>query len=243
MTEAISTSSGTLYLVPNLLGISEPADVLPARTLAVARQLSHFIVETPKNARAFLKTVSPGRVIADIAMLSCDPVNAAIDQCAAWLKAGIDIGVVSDAGCPGMADPGASFVALAHQLGARVVPLVGPSSVLLGLMASGMNGQLFTFHGYLPRKAPERDAALKAIDRSVKTTHTTHIFIETPYRNAAMIEAICATVSGSVDLCVAQALSTAQETIVCKRINAWSDADRAHFSQKDPTLFLLGTRQ
>ena len=243
MREAISASSGTLYLVPNLLGVCDPADVLPARTLAVARQLSHFIVETPKIARAFLKTVSPQRVIADILMMPCDPAQEAVDQCATWLKAGIDVGVVSDAGCPGMADPGATFVALAHHIGAKVVPLVGPSSVLLGLMASGMNGQLFTFHGYLPSKASERDAALKAIDRLVKTTHGTHIFIETPYRNAPMLDAICATVSANVDLCVAQALSTPQETIVCKQISQWNDADRVRLSRKEPTLFLLGTRQ
>ena len=235
--------SGTLYLVPNLLGLCDPTDVLPGRTLTIARQLSHFIVETPKVARAFLKTVSPQRIIAAIAMLPCDPAKPALDQCAEWLKAGIDVGVVSDAGCPGMADPGAVFVALAHQIGAKVVPLVGPSSVLLGLMASGMNGQLFTFHGYLPSKAPERDTALKAIDRLVKTTGGTHIFIETPYRNAPMIDAIRATVSSNIDLCVAQALSTVQETIVCKAINAWTDADRVKFSQKEPTLFLLGTRQ
>lgn len=235
--------NGTLYLVPNLLGLCAPADVLPARTMQIARQLSHFIVETPKVARAFLKTVSPERVIADIAMVPCEPAKAAVDQCAAWLKAGIDVGVVSDAGCPGMADPGATFVALAHQLGAKVVPLVGPSSLLLGLMGSGMNGQLFTFHGYLPNKAAERDAALKAIDRLVKTTGGTHIFIETPYRNAPMIDAICASVSGSIDLCVVQALSTTQETIVCKQISAWTDADRVRLSQKEPTLFLLGMRQ
>ena len=235
--------NGTLYLVPNLLGLCDPPDVLPARTLAIARQLSHFIVETPKVARAFLKTVSPERVIADITMVASDPAKAAIEQCAAWLNAGIDVGVVSDAGCPGMADPGATFVALAHQIGAKVVPLVGPSSVVLGLMASGMNGQLFTFHGYLPSKALERGAALKTIDRLVKSAHGTHIFIETPYRNAPMIDAICTTVSGNIDLCVAQALSTAQETIVCKQISAWTDADRMRLSQKEPTLFLLGTRQ
>ena len=243
MKETISTPRGTLYLVPNLLGICDPTDVLPARTLAIARQLSHFIVETPKVARAFLKTVSPQRVIADIAMLPCDPAKAALEQCAVWLKAAVDVGVVSDAGCPGMADPGATFVALAHQLGAKVVPLVGPSSVLLGLMASGMNGQLFTFHGYLPSKAPERDAALKAIDRSVNVTRGTHVFIETPYRNAPMIDAICTTVSGNIDLCVAQSLSTAKETIVCKPISEWTDADRLRLSQKEPTLFLLGTSQ
>jgi len=188
------------------LGLCDPTDVLPTRTLAIARQLSHFIVETPKVARAFLKTVSPERVIAEIAMVPCDPARAALDQCSAWLKADIDVGVVSDAGCPGMADPGAAFVALAHQIGAKVVPLVGPSSVLLGLMASGMNGQLFTFHGYLPSKPVERETALKAIDRVIKTTCGTQIFIETPYRNAPMIDAIRATVSGNIDLCVAQAL-------------------------------------
>ena len=235
--------SGTLYLVPNLLGLCDPADVLPTRTLATARRLSHFIVETPKAARAFLKTVSPERVIADIAMMPCDPPKAAMDQCAAWLKAGIDVGVVSDAGCPGMADPGATFVALAHQIGATVVPLVGPSSVLLGLMASGMNGQRFTFHGYLPSKAPERDAALKAIDQLVKTAQGTHIFIETPYRNAPMIDAIRTTVSGAIEFCVAQALSSARETIVCKPISAWTDADQARLSQKEATLFLLGAWQ
>lgn len=235
--------SGTLYLLPNLLGLCDPTNVLPARTLAIARQLSHFIVETPKVARAFLKAVSPDRVIADIAMLPCDPAKPAIDQCAAWLKSGIDVGVVSDAGCPGMADPGAAFVALAHRIGAKVVPLVGPSSVLLGLMASGMNGQLFTFHGYLPSKPSERDAALKTIDRSVKATGGTHIFIETPYRNAPMIDAIRATVSGSVVLCVAQALSSAQETIICKPVSEWTDPDRIRLARKEPTLFLLGVLQ
>ena len=234
---------GTLYLVPNLLGVSDPSHVLPVRTLMMARQLSHFIVETPKVARAFLKTVSPDRVIADIAMVPCEPAKAAASQCEAWLKAGIDVGVVSDAGCPGMADPGAVFVALAHQMEAKVTPLVGPSSVLLGLMASGLNGQLFTFHGYLPSKPAERDAALKAIDRSIKVTRGTQIFIETPYRNTPMIDAIRASVSGNIDLCIAQALSTAQETIVCKPINAWTDADRSRLALKEPTLFLLGVRQ
>ncbi len=235
--------SGTLYLVPNLLGLCDPGDVLPARTLAIARQLSHFVVETPKVARAFLKTLSPERVISEIAMVPCDPAKASIDQCAAWLNAGIDVGVVSDAGCPGMADPGATFVALAHHLGAKVVPLVGPSSLLLGLMASGMNGQLFTFHGYLPSKAADRDAALKVIERLVKTTRGTHLFIETPYRNAPMLDAIRATVSPGVALCAAQALSTAHEIVLCQPISRWTDSDRQRLSQKEPTLFLLGILQ
>ena len=235
--------TGTLYLVPNLLGLSAPADVLPARTVALAQTLNHFIVETPKVARAFLKTLSPDRVIADILITACDPLPAAKAQCTAWLKAGINVGVISDAGCPGMADPGAAFVALAHQMGATVVPLVGPSSVLLGLMASGFDGQHFAFHGYLPSKPPERDAALRALDRQVQTTGATQIFIETPYRNAAMLGALRDVVSANTYLCIAQNLGAEGETICAKAANAWTEADRNRFIVKAPTLFLLGKPQ
>jgi 16S rRNA (cytidine1402-2'-O)-methyltransferase len=235
--------TGTLYLVPNLLGVAAPADVLPARTIALAQRLNHFIVETPKVARAFLKTLSPERVIADIFMTACEPLPAAKQQCAAWLKAGIDVGVISDAGCPGMADPGAAFVALAHQMGATVVPLVGPSSVLLGLMASGFDGQHFAFHGYLPSKPAERDAALRTLDRQVQTTGGTQIFIETPYRNAAMLGALCNVVHTNTHLCIAQNLGAAGETICAKAASAWTDADRNRFIVKAPTLFLLGKPQ
>ena len=235
--------TGTLYLVPNLLGIAAPTDVLPARTIVLAQSLSHFIVETPKVARAFLKTLSPQRVIADIVVTACDPRPEAKAQCAAWLKAGIGVGVISDAGCPGMADPGAAFVALAHQMGATVVPLVGPSSVLLGLMASGFDGQHFAFHGYLPSKPPERDAALRALDRQVQTTGATQIFIETPYRNAAMLGALREVIAPHTHLCVAQNLGADGETICAKAASTWTDAERSRFSIKAPTLFLLGKPQ
>jgi 16S rRNA (cytidine1402-2'-O)-methyltransferase len=235
--------SGTLYLVPNLLGLSTPSDVLPARTIALAQRLNHFVVETPKVARAFLKTLSPDRVIADINIAACDPLPGAMAQCVAWLKAGIDVGVISDAGCPGMADPGAAFVALAHLMGAPVVPLVGPSSVLLGLMASGFDGQHFTFHGYLPSKAPERDAALRALDRQVQATGATQIFIETPYRNAAMLGALRDVIAANTHVCIAQNLGAAGETICSKASSAWTAADRSRFILKAPTLFLLGKPQ
>lgn len=235
--------TGTLYLVPNLLGIAAPADVLPQRTIAVAQRLSHFIVETPKVARAFLKTLSPERVIADIAMLACDPHDAASAKCVEWLNAGIDVGVISDAGCPGMADPGAAFVATAHRIGATVVPLVGPSSVLLGLMASGFDGQHFSFHGYLPSKPAERDAALRLLDQSVRTSGATQIFIETPYRNAAMLDAISTAITSGLHLCVAQNLGSVGETICSKLALSWTDADRNAFATKAPALFLLGKFQ
>ena len=235
--------TGTLYLVPNLLGVAAPSHVLPARSIALAQTLNHFIVETPKVARAFLKTLSPDRVIADICITACDPLPEAAAQCAAWLKAGIDVGVISDAGCPGMADPGAAFVALAHRVGATVVPLVGPSSVLLGLMASGFDGQHFAFHGYLPSKPFERDAALRGLDRQVQTTGSTQIFIETPYRNAAMLAALSDVVSGNTHICIAQNLGAEGETICSKAASAWTDADRSRFTIKAPTLFLLGKSQ
>ncbi len=234
--------TGTLYLVPNLLGVAEPVDVLPARSIATAQRLSHFVVETPKVARAFLKTLSPDRVIADIAMIACEPTDAATAQCTAWLKAGTDVGVISDAGCPGMADPGATFVSLAHRLGVTVVPLVGPSSILLGLMASGFDGQHFAFLGYLPSKPPDRDKALKLLEKTVRETGATQAFIETPYRNSSMLAAICETVSG-VNLCAAQSLGSANERIVSKPVREWSAADRERFAGKEPTLFLLGVPQ
>lgn len=235
--------TGTLYLVPNLLGVAAPTDVLPARTIALARTLNHFIVETPKVARAFLKILSPDRVIADIFITACDPLPDALAQCAAWLKAGIDVGVISDAGCPGMADPGAVFVALAHRVGATVVPLVGPSSVLLGIMASGFDGQHFAFHGYLPSKPLERDAALRGLDRQVQTNGSTQIFIETPYRNAAMLGTLADVVNASTHICIAQNLGAAAETICSKAASGWTDADRSRFIIKAPTLFLLGKAQ
>lgn len=234
--------TGNLFLVPNLLGVAAPADVLPARTIETAQRLSHFVVETPKVARAFLKTLAPDRVIANIAMVACEPTAAAIDQCTRWLKTGVDVGVISDAGCPGMADPGAVFVALAHRLGATVVPLVGPSSLLLGLMASGFDGQHFTFHGYLPSKPPERDKALKLLEKTVRETGATQAFIETPYRNAAMLGAICDSVVNA-GLCVAQNLGTSQQMISSKPVRDWSAADRERFSGKEPTLYLLGVAQ
>ncbi len=231
--------TGTLYLIPNLLGIAAPEDVLPARTIAHTQRINHFIVETPKVARAFLKTLSPARTIADVHMHACADAGA-ISQCLAWLKAGHDVGVISDAGCPGMADPGAAFVAAAHQANIAVVPLVGPSSLLLGLMASGLNGQQLTFHGYLPAKSEARDAALKSLDQAVKKTGATHAFIETPYRNAAMIEAICKNIAGNVVLCVTQNLASEGECVVAKTIHDWRAVDIERVGGKSPALFLLG---
>src|SRR5512134_3651524 len=154
--------AGRLYLVPNLLGVVAPEDVLPARTIAVARTLEHFVVENAKPARAFLKTLGIAKPLRELAMATL-PERPTAGDCAALLaptRDGFDVGLVSDAGCPGVADPGAPLVAAAHAEGIAVVPLIGPSAVLLALMASGMNGQRFTFHGYLPVKPDARHDAI-----------------------------------------------------------------------------------
>ena len=159
-------ASGNLYLVPNLLGIVPPEAVLPAHTIGVARGLRHFVAENAKAARAFLKTIGTSTAIQSISIeeLNERSVAAQVESLLAPALAGYDLGLLSDAGCPAVADPGAKLVAAAHQSGIRVVPLVGPSSILLALMASGMNGQGFAFHGYLPAKSEPRIAALRRLD-------------------------------------------------------------------------------
>lgn len=232
--------SGAVYLVPNLLGVAPPDSVLPARTLAVARALRHWRVETPKAARAFLKTLA---LDAPIASLDVEPIPEAASAaaCAALLapaRAGHDLGVLSDAGCPGVADPGAALVAAAHAAGVRVIPLVGPSAILLALMASGMNGQRFAFHGYLPVKPDARAAALRALEQDSRRERRCHVFIETPYRNVALLQSLAAALAPSTEICVAADLTTATEIIERRRAAAWRDADVARFDKR-PAVFVL----
>lgn len=225
--------SGTLYLVPNLLGVVPPGDVLPARTIAIARELTHWVVETPKPARAFLKTLPHERPIADLAMQTFEDHTAV-----AWLKEGHDVGVLSDAGCPGVADPGAAIVAAAHRQGIRVVPLVGPSSILLALMASGMNGQQFAFHGYLPVPADERAQAIRRLEEDSRAAKRAQVFIETPYRNAAMIASLAQTLRGDTEFVVAADLSLPTETIERRAASGWKSQDPARFGKR-PAIYIV----
>jgi 16S rRNA (cytidine1402-2'-O)-methyltransferase len=232
--------TGTLYLVPNLLGLVPPERVLPAYTLEVARALSHWVVETPKAARAFIGTIGPARPIAalDIAALPRDGATADWRSLLAPTVRGEDVGVLSDAGAPGVADPGAGLVAAAHAAGVRVVPLVGPSALLLGLMAAGMNGQRFTFHGYLPVKPDARARALSALERDSRAQDATQLFIETPYRNAAMIATLAQVLEASTTVCVAADLTLPTETIERRTANAWRGVDATRYDKR-PALFLL----
>lgn len=231
---------GTLYLVPNLLGESAPLATLPAASLEVLRRLDHLVVETPKQARRYLKA-------AGIALAQRAPALEVLDEhtpdtrlpdLLAPALAGRDVGLVSDAGCPAIADPGARLVRLAHARAIRVVPLVGPSSILLALMASGLNAQRFAFHGYLPADAQRRDQALRALEREARRLDQSQVAIEAPYRNNRLLQAILAVCAQDSLLCLATDLTLPTESIVTRSIAQWRcggpDIDRR------PTVFVLG---
>lgn len=232
-------SAGTLYLVPNLLGLVPPETVLPAHTLAVARALGHWVVETEKPARAFLKTIAHPTPIAQLRIVPLPPDGRAdLAPLLAPAYDGTDIGLLSDAGCPGVADPGARLVAAAHGAGLRVVPLVGPSSLLLVLMASGMNGQSFAFHGYLPVPPQERAAALKRLEDDSRLHQRAQLFIETPYRNAPMLESLAQALRSDTIVCVACDLTLPGETIERRTAAAWRKEDASRFAKR-PAIFVL----
>ena len=186
---------GTLYLIPVTLGDDRIASALPADVIAIAQKLDSFVVESEKSARHFLSTIKTIKPVRELTLKLLNEHTADKDVSAllAPLLAGIDIGLMSDAGCPGVADPGAKLVELAHQKGIKVVPFVGPSSILLSLMASGLNGQQFAFLGYLPVDKQARIIKLKEIEKRSQTHKETQIFIETPYRNQHMLDAILST--------------------------------------------------
>lgn len=231
---------GRLFLVPNLLGVVAPEQVLPARTIAVARGLAHYVVENAKPARAFLQSLSPERPIRqiDIAALGEAPMPQRCAELLAPARAGRDLGLLSDAGCPGIADPGALLVAQAHREKIGVVPLVGPSSIVLALMASGMNGQGFTFHGYLPVKSDERTVAIRELEAQSRRTGHAQIFIETPYRNAALLAALTVSCDPATRLCVAADLTLPTESVASQAMRAWRGTDFTRYARR-PAIFVL----
>ena len=231
---------GRVYLVPNLLGVVPPADVLPLRTIRIARSLANWAVETPKPARAFLKSLDPERPIAQMSItpIGDTPDRASLDALLAPALRGEDLGVLSDAGCPGIADPGAIVVARAHAHDLQVIPLVGPSSLVLALMASGMNGQRFQFHGYLPTKPDERAVSLRRLEADSRAQRCTQLFIETPYRNIAMLAALVETLAPTTRLCVAVDLTLPTESIATRTLREWRGTDFASYAKR-PALFLI----
>lgn len=236
------SARGTLYLLPALLA-DTPADaVLPAATLAVARRIDYLLAENARSARALLKAIGHPKPIAQLRIVEIghEPDATRIDEwLAPLLREGIDAAIVSEAGCPGVADPGASLVAGAHALGISVRPLVGPSSILLALMASGHDGQQFRFVGYLPREAPALAQRLRELERDSRRGET-QIFIETPYRNERLLAAILATCSPATRLSVAVELTGAAERVVTHTVAEWSrlDSDRLALG-RHPAVFSL----
>lgn len=232
--------AGTLYLIPVPLGATAPEAVLPAPVLAQIRPLTHFVVENAKSARAFLKAVGTAQPLQSLLLeeLNEHTPQAALQKLLEPLLAGHNVGLVSEAGCPAVADPGADLVALAQQNGIRVVPLIGPSSLLLGLMASGLNGQRFAFLGYLPSKPAERAKALRDIEAESRKQRLTQLFIETPYRNRPMLDALLTTCQPSTRLTLATDLTLPSESIVTLTIAEWKKRTPPDIERR-PTVFLL----
>jgi 16S rRNA (cytidine1402-2'-O)-methyltransferase len=240
---------GTLYLIPNTLGATEAlSHVIPEYVQATTASLDYFVAENAKTARAFLKLVGAAHPLCkplqeiQIAELNVNTPAAALAGLLAPLLAGRDAGLVSEAGVPAVADPGADLVRLAHQHGIPVRPLVGPSSLLLAVMASGLNGQSFAFNGYLPTDAAQRSKRIQELEKRSRSEKQTQLFIETPYRNAAMLEALVAACQPGTLVCVATDLSLPTETIRTMTGAQWKSqltSGKAPDFHKKPTVFLL----
>lgn len=234
-----SDRRGELYLVPSTLGGSTPDAVIPATVLDRARSLDYFIAENPKTARAFLKRIGVTRPLQSIRIERLDQ-NTREEDIAALLDpllGGRDAGLLSEAGLPAVADPGAGLVRLAHRRGMRVVPLSGPSSLVLALAASGLDGQRFAFHGYLPVAEAELVPALQELERQSRRLRQTQIFIETPYRNSRTLTIALRVLDSSTLLCVAADLTMSSEFVLTKPVAAW----RKEVPQLKgrPTVFLF----
>ena len=233
MTEA------ALYLIPVQLSDVELENVLPQFNVMIVREIKHFIVENVRSARRFLKKCDKS---IDIDTLTFFELNRHtrpedIPEMLSPLINGNPVGVISEAGCPAIADPGADVVSIAQARGLKVRPLVGPSSILMGLMGSGFNGQSFAFLGYLPIDAAQRARKLKEMEQRIMREHQTQIFIETPYRNNALVAEICKIMPAHIKLCIATNITGATESIVTKGVKSW--LKKLPDLNKVPTIFLL----
>lgn len=230
---------GKLYLIPTTLGESNPLDVLPHTVKRTIELIDCYIVENEKTARRFIKSIYPEKVQATLMLSTLNKHtevsdhNKMIQPC----LEGIDIGLMSEAGCPGVADPGAAIVKIAHEKGIQVVPLVGPSSILLAMMGSGMNGQSFAFNGYLPIDKSDKKAALKNYEKLSFDKNQSQLFIETPYRNNKLLEDILQTLQPNTHLCVAADITLPTEYIKTMKVSEWKKATIDLHNR--PTIFIV----
>ncbi|NJB70546.1 16S rRNA (cytidine1402-2'-O)-methyltransferase [Saonia flava] len=230
---------GKLYLIPTTLGDTPPLEVLPISIKKAIENIDHYIVENEKSARHFIKKINSKKSQPNLQLNSLnkftDPIDVPsfLDPC----LEGYDVGVISEAGCPGIADPGADVVKLAHKKGIQVVPLVGPSSIFLALMASGLNGQNFAFNGYLPIDSTERRKTIKRLEKLSKDFNQSQIFIETPYRNDKLLAELTKTLSKESLICVACDITLPTEFIATKKVSDWQNTNiNLH---KRPTIFII----
>ncbi|MDE5727617.1 MAG: SAM-dependent methyltransferase [Duncaniella sp.] len=243
MSETVRESEGALkpalYLIPSTMSDGPVSAAIPPYNIEVMRSIRHFVVENVRTARRFLKRCDPSIVIDGLEFVTLDEHTAPEDVPAMLepLLRGEPIGVISEAGCPAVADPGSDLVAAAQSRGLEVVPLVGPSSIIMALMGSGFNGQSFAFHGYLPYDTKERSALLKTMERLIRTQRQTQIFIETPYRNNRLISQLASSLPGSLKLCVASDITGPRQTITTRPLSEWAKA--ACSFDKVPAIFLL----
>ena len=232
-------SLGKIYLIPTTLGDCDPLDVLPQTVQRVMELIDDYIVENEKTARKFIKSIAPEKVQASLRLSALNKHtevaehNKMIEPC----LNGINVGIMSEAGCPGVADPGAAIVKIAHEKGIQVVPLVGPSSILLAIMASGMNGQSFTFNGYLPIDAAEKKSTIKGLEKLSQDKNQSQIFIETPYRNNKLLEDLLQTLQPATHLCIATDITLPTEFIKTARVQDWKKIKVD--LHKRPTIFII----
>jgi len=219
-----NTMEASLFLIPTTLGDTAISKVLPDYNKTVILSIKYFVVENIRTARRFLKLTEPSIDIDALTFFTLNEHTSKETSLADFLKPveeGYSVGILSEAGCPAIADPGAELVALAHQKNIRVIPLIGPSSILLALMASGFNGQRFAFHGYLPIENEQRIKALKKLEQTIYSDNQTQLFIETPYRNNKMLDDILKTCKPATKLCIAADITLDNEFIKTRSINEW----------------------
>lgn len=230
---------GKLYLIPTTLGETEPLEVMPLSVKKVIEQIDYYIVENEKSARRFIKKISPKKSQSSLNLMSLDKYAEELET-RTYLnvcKEGVNVGLLSEAGVPAIADPGATIVKMAHENNIQVVPLVGPSSILMAMMSSGFNGQNFAFNGYLPIDKGERKKAIKDLEKLSKDKNQSQIFIETPYRNEKMFADLKATLTPTTNLCIAADITLPTEFIKTLSIQGWKNTNPD--LHKKPAIFII----
>jgi 16S rRNA (cytidine1402-2'-O)-methyltransferase len=236
-------SNGKIYLIPNTLGGETIHDILPNEVAQIAVNLRNFAVEDVKSARRLLRKIDREFPIDDSRFLLLNRNTAfhELQQIIKVVQAGENIGIISEAGCPGIADPGAELIALAHEKGIEISPLVGPSSILLALIGSGFSGQTFSFHGYLPKERKDRVRRLKDFEGDARRTGYTHIFMDTPFRNMNVLEDLLNDLADNTMLCIASNLTLHDQRIQTMSVKDWRES--AYDLSKIPVMFLIGKTQ